>query len=96
MDNIEETLMELPEKVAKALKNWRIKTLERKRKDALLYFEYKALHANWTSTDIKAKIELDSERYKLMLDEITAETEYTEISDEQLAAKKRAGIRTQY
>lgn len=96
MDNIEETLLELPEKVAQKLKNWRIKTLERKGKDASLRFEYKILNPDWKDSDIKAKIELNKERYQMVLDEIMAETEYTQISDEQLAAKKRANIRTQY
>ena len=96
MENIEELLSELPEKVAIALQVWRLRTLERKRIEAVLYLRHKGEDPKMTKDEINAHIELDAERHQKMLEEIMAETKYKELSDEQMAVKKKASIRVQY
>lgn len=96
MDNIEELLSELPEKVSLALKEWRIKTIEKKRIEAVLYLKYKLEIPGITKDGINAHTELNPEHHEKVVEEINAEVKYKELSDEQMAVKKKAGLRIQY
>lgn len=96
MDNIEETLIDLPDQVADALSAWRIATLNREKKEALLYVEIKGQDEKRTAAEIKAIVHGNAERYNLVLLEITSEAQYIRLYERLLSAKKRASLRTAF
>ena len=96
MDNIEETLIDLPDQVANALSAWRIATLQREKVEAMLHLRLKASEEKMTAGDLKAAINNNQERYDMMLKEILAETEYNRLYEKLLSAKKRASLRTAF
>lgn len=89
-----------PEAVAHALSEWRKATYERKKKEALLYAEFKGKASldgeRLTSTDIKHMIISDPSMCESILAEITAEAEYKRVEEKHLANKKKASLRTAY
>lgn len=93
---LEIKLDELPEKVAEALEDWRLKTLERERVEALLYIQYAGEDLKRTATMIKAKIHSDEKRSKAVVEEIQAERKYTFLYERLLALKKEVSMRTAF
>lgn len=96
MDNIEETLLDLPDQVAAALMSWRIATLDREKVEALLFASIKGQDPAKSATEIKSTIQANGERYTAVLNEIKAEANYTRLYEQLLSAKKRASLRTAY
>lgn len=96
MDNIEEVLLELPDKVADALGRWRVSTLDRERVEALLFASIKGKDEKKSSTEIKMEIHESIERYNAVLHEIKQECEYNRLYEKLLSAKKRASLRTAF
>lgn len=93
MDNIEETLLELPEKVSQALESWETMTLEREFKDAKMFVRIKAGDDKKSATEIKMEIQASGEHYQAVLSEIQAHAEYTKLYEQLLAGKRRASLR---
>ena len=96
LHDLEKDLDALPEEVSEALKAWRMATLEREKKEALLYIEYKGSGLSMTATEIRASINSNSERYGAVLKEVEAESRYNFLYEKLLAAKKKAGLRISY
>lgn len=96
MDNIEETLLELPDKVAEALEKWEISTLDRERVDAMLFAMIKGRDENKSATEIKMEINGHPEHYQAVLGEIKAHAGYIRLYEQLLAGKRRASLRTAY
>lgn len=96
MDNIEETLLELPDKVAAALEVWEIATLNRERNDALLFAMIKGRDEKKSATEIKMEIQAHPEHYEAALNEIKAHALYTRLYEQLLAGKRRASLRTAF
>lgn len=94
--DLEQSLADLPDKVADALKDWRIATLERERCEALLYAEFKGQDKERTATEIKALIHASNNRYQSVMREIKAESEYNRLYERLMALKKRCYLRTAY
>ncbi len=94
--DLEKDLEELPERVATALLEWRMKTLERERTDALLYAQFKGQDKGFTATDIKAMINGDQSHYNAVLEEIKAESNYKRIDETLMGKKKLASLRTAF
>lgn len=91
-ERLQKLLEQGPEAVSKALSNWRIKTLEREKLEAILYTTFKGNGEKRTSDEIKALIRQDNARYHAMLEEIEAETEYTRVNEKHLSNKKIAAL----
>lgn len=96
MDNIEQVLQELPDKVAEALEKWEISTLLRERTDALLFARIKAEGENKSAIEIKMEIQAHYEHYDAVLSEIKAHAEYTRLYEQLLAGKRRASLRAAF
>lgn len=96
MDNIEETLLELPDKVAEALEKWETSTLDRERSDALLFAMIKGLDGTKSATEIKMEIQGNFAHYEAVLNEIKAHANYTRLYEQLLAGKRRASLRTAF
>ncbi len=96
MDNIEETLLELPDKVADALEKWETATLNREKVDALLFAMIKGRDEKKSATEIKMEIAGHPEHYESVLSEIKAHSNYIRLYEQLLAGKRRASLRTAY
>lgn len=96
MDNIEETLTALPDKVADALEVWEIATLDREKIDALLFAMIKGRDEKKSATEIKMEIQGHPEHYQSVLHEIKAHAQYTRLYEQLLAGKRRASLRTAF
>ena len=96
MDNIEETLLELPDKVAAALEKWETATLEREFTDAKMFAKIKAEDEKKSATEIKMEIQGNGNHYQAVLFEIQAHAEYTRLYEQLLAGKRRASLRTAF
>lgn len=96
MDNIEETLLELPDKVADALEKWETATLNREKTDALLFAMIKGRDEKKSATEIKMEIQGHPEHYESVLFEIKAHANYQRLYETLLAAKNRSKLRTAY
>lgn len=94
--DLEDSLSQLPDKVADALQKWRIATLEREKCEALLYMGFKGGQVDRTATEIKALINGSGERYSCVLDEIKAESEYVRLNEKLMAIKKEMSMRTAF
>ena len=70
-------------------------TLEREKCEALLFLKFRAGEKR-TVDEIKALVRSDGGRYQAVLNELTAESEYTRLYERLLAAKRRASLRTAY
>lgn len=77
-----------PDAVSKALEQWRLATLKRKKKHAMLYIYFFGEDPARKATFIKALIENHDEYYNLILDEAAAEREYIRLYEKLLSAKK--------
>jgi len=93
---LEHDLEELPEVVAKALLEWRKASLERDRKEAILYLSYKGSEEKRTVTEIEALVDANDDRYALKLAEAVAESEYTRVYEKLLSQKRLANLRTAF
>ena len=82
-----------PEKVRKALLDWRRASLDREQKEALLYLEFRGEDKERTASDIKALVNRDGERYKAKLNEAVCESEYEKVYESLMCAKKMADLR---
>jgi hypothetical protein len=96
MENLEEILSELPEIVADKLQDWRMKTLERERVEAILYLKFKGDGEKRTQDELKAMVKEDGGRYQAVLNEIKAESAYNLVYERLLCAKKKASLRTAF
>lgn len=96
MDNIEETLLELPDQVASALEKWEIATLNREKTDALLFSMIRGKDENKSATEIKMEIQAHPDHYEFVLSEIKAHANYTRLYEQLLAGKRRASLRTAF
>lgn len=94
--DVEEALDKLPDEVATALSKWRIATLARETKEALLYCKYKGEDKERSATEIKALININQDRYNYVMEEIKAEAIYKQLEERLMAMKKRASLRTAY
>jgi hypothetical protein len=94
--DLEESLEQLPDKVASSLLKWRKATLERERIEAILYLQYKAGVEKRTQDEIKALVRQDGGRYQSVLDEAVAESEHTRLNERLMCAKKEASMRTAF
>jgi hypothetical protein len=94
--DIDRTLNETPDLIANALETWRMATLEREKIEALLYLQFKGDGEKRTADELKAMVRSDGSRYRVVLDEIKAESEYTRLYERLLAAKKAASLRTAF
>jgi hypothetical protein len=94
--DIEASLQELPDVVAKCLLNWRKATLDRERLEATLYLNFKAEWENLTATELKAKVNASQERYEACLSEVSMESIYQAKNETLLSMKKLAGLRTAF
>lgn len=95
-DDLESDLERGPDAIAKALKNWRFATYQRKKKEGLLYAEFRLRDPNRNSTELKHLINCSDELYPLIEAEVIAEAEYKRVEEKHLANKRRAGLRTAY
>lgn len=99
-EDLEHELERGPEAIAKALTAWRTATYERKKKEALLYAQYKGKAAiegeKVSATELKHMVQADSSLSEAVLTEIKAEAEYQRIYEKHLANKRRAGLRTAF
>lgn len=86
----------LPDQIGSFLLEWRRRTLEREKKEALLNLKFKGEDPSRTATEIKAMVHADDERFKVCLDEARAEAQYTKAYETLMAAKRLAGIREAY
>ena len=93
---LEQELEEGPERVSKALLNWRKASLEREKKEALLYLKFKGEDGKKTVNEIGALVDSCDERYDLKLLEAVCEAEYHRVLEKLLAAKKLADLRTAF
>lgn len=96
MENLEELLSELPDRVSSALENWRMKTLLREKCEAMLYLKFKGGGEKRTSEEIKAMVRDDGGRYEAVLEEIKAESAYNLANETLMCAKKKASLRTAF
>jgi hypothetical protein len=100
LDNLEHELERGPDAIKKALMAWRKATFERKKKEALLFAEFKGKahieNKEITSTEIKHLTNSDPEYDSFVWREIEAEAEYKRVEEKHLGNKKRAAIRTAY
>lgn len=98
MENLEQVLSDLPEKVASKLEAWRMSTLNREKTEAILYLRFKGATDGQkrTSDEIKAMIREDGERYQAVLAEIKAESAYNLANETLMCAKKKASLRTAF
>ncbi len=94
--DIEEQLSTLPDRVAEALEQWRIASLDREKIEALLFASIKGQNTELSATEIKSRIHADLNRYESVLHEIKAESNYTRLYERLLSAKKRASLRTAF
>lgn len=94
--DIESSLENLPDQIASFLEIWRTKTLDRETTEALLYLKFKGEDKERSATEIKALVHSDKGRYKVVLDELKAEAQYTRLLEKLLSAKKLASLRTAY
>ncbi len=94
--DLESQLDSLPDEVASALEAWRTATLDRERKEALLYAQFKGEDKERSATEIKAMVHADDGRYKTVLAEIASEANYIRIYERLLSVKKRASLRTAF
>lgn len=92
--DLQKALDELPERVAKALRVWRIATLDREKEEAKLYIAAKGADKEKTATEIKAIINDSKSRYDASLAEIMAETNYQELYEILMATKLKVRLRT--
>ncbi len=90
---LEEELDKYPDLCAIALEKWRIATLDREKWEALLYARFKGEDKERTTTEIRALIHSDEERYTRVLSEIKAEAEYTRFYEKLMGLKKIAQLR---
>lgn len=90
---LEEELEALPELVCLALENWRISTLNRERRVALLSAKLRGQNPSFNSTQIKELVQASDEYYDAHLDEIKNEAKYTKIYETLLCKKREASLR---
>lgn len=95
-DQLNNDLEDLPEKVAEALLEWRKSALNREKKEALLYLQFKNEVDKRTVGEIEAMIESNDDRYDAKLKEAMAECEYHRLYEKLMSAKKMADLRTAF
>jgi len=93
---IEESLTNLPDQVGDALEKWRRATLEREKKEALLYLEFKGSAEKRTADEVKAMVRSNEDRYKFCLYELKKEADYTRLYERLLSLKRLANMREAY
>lgn len=95
---INEILIEYPDKVADAERQWKISRLERERVEGMVYFRLKAETAEQKVTEkwLELKVRIDTEVHKLKLDEIIAESNYNRLYEKLMSAKKMASLRAAF
>lgn len=95
---ITEILDTYPDKVADAQKFWKAKESGLKHERARVYLDFKAklVGSEPTQGDLKAMVENDMGIYKLALECVTAESEYTRLMEKLMAAKRLASMRTAF
>lgn len=91
--SLEEDLNNFPDKVASALEGWRIATLDREKREALLYAQFKGEDKERTATEIRSLIHSSEERYQAVLLEIKSEAEYTRLYEKLMGIKKIAQMK---
>jgi hypothetical protein len=94
----ERILTDYPDKVADALKAWKIAILDREQKEALTYFRMKAKAGLEKVTEkwLENMVREDQECYKARLDEIVKESDYTRLYEKLLSVKIVARVRTAF
>lgn len=95
---IGEDLNTLPDRVADAQKNWKAKEAELKHERARAYLGYKAklIGTDPTQGDLRAMVDNDESIYKLSLECVTSESEYTRLMEKLMAAKRMASMRSAF
>lgn len=96
MDNIEETLLDLPDRIKKSLMDWEEAILKLEEKEAKLFLQFKEEDPSRLPSEIKARIALDKERHDLRMAESTAKADYKATYETLMAAKRRASLRTAF
>lgn len=95
---IGDDLNTLPDRVADAQMAWKAKEAELKHERARVYLSYKAKLAGTDPTqgDLRAMVENDENIYRLALECVTAESEFTRLMEKLMAAKRMAAMRTAF
>lgn len=97
-EQINDMMVELPDKVAEAEVEFKRIRLERERIEALAYFRLKAelAHEKVTEKWLENKVRVDDEVHQAKLDEIVSEGEYNRLYEKLMSIKKVASLRTAY
>lgn len=97
-EDLEKNLELLPDQVSDALLAWRTATLNREKTEALLYLRFRAdtQGIKRTSDEIKSMVRSDDGRYKAVLDEVMAESNYVRLNERLLSFKKLSALRTAF
>lgn len=93
MDNLDEILDKAPDQVADALEDWRMKTLQREKAEALLYLEFKAKETKLTADEVKSHVRSSQGYFDAKLAELKAEAKHQRLYERLLSAKHRARMR---
>lgn len=93
--DLEKDLNELPERVADAQMAWDLAILQREKQEAILDAQIR-LEGDFTATEIKARINANSERFEACLIELEKKRQYTFLYERLMAAKKLASLRTAF
>lgn len=95
---INDILVEYPDKVADAEREFKTARLERERVEGITYFRLKAETAGQKVTEkwLENKVRVDDEVHQAKLDEIVKESEYNRLYERLLSAKKLAALRTAF
>lgn len=95
---ITEILDTYPDKVAEAQKKWKTAKIDLDRLEAKLYLEVRAAYAGEKIPvrEIESRIKDTEGHYKAALAEVVAESEYTALYENLLAAKRESSMRTAF
>lgn len=94
--DLEEKLIELPDKIADAYIKWQSFKEERERQEAVFCLKMKANNQGLTATELKWEARQDTTLYKLKLEEILLEGEHMRLLETHLSNKKRADMRSAF
>lgn len=93
---ISKALQELPEKISKALEDWDIAKIKRRKKAATLHLDFKINNPNSTTADLEAMVNENDEFCDLCLKEAVARANYKRLDEELMAQKKLGSMRNEF
>ena len=94
--DLEVELSSLPDLTSNALLEWRKATLNREKREALLYLEFRNTATGRTVKEIEAMVDSDGGRYDAKLAEAVAEAHYHKLYEKLMSSKKLADLRTAF